>query len=249
MRELYFRTMVKSVLSGIIFCLLTSTTVLGQGVANGFGSWNIGNIRVQANERWSIFVEPQIRSLQFYNQFHYYEVKGGATYRINEQLALTASIGSYQTFSEGGNFEKPQLQDEVRSWFQVAMRNQMGRVRIEHRYRLEQRFTQAGYRNRFRYRLQLITPINSMNIAPNTWYLVAWNELFLTDAEPHFERNRIFGGIGYEVSQSLAIQTGYIHQYDYKLTDEIGRDFLQVSVLLQFDLKKLNKEFIPGTVN
>lgn len=239
----------KIVVIGILVCLGTLVDVFGQGVANGFGSWNIGNIRVQANERWSIFVEPQIRSLQFYNQFHYYEVKGGATYRINEQLAVTASIGSYQTYSEGGNFETPQLQDEVRSWFQVAMRNQIGRVRIEHRYRLEQRFTQVGYRNRFRYRLQLMTPINATKIEPKTWYLVAWNELFLTNTEPYFERNRIFGGVGYEVNQSLAIQTGYIHQYDYKLTDEIGRDFLQVSVLLQFDLKKLNKEFIPGTVN
>lgn len=241
--------MFKQVLFWGFFVLIYIPKVRSQQEANSLGSWNIVNMRLQIGSRWSVFLEPQIRSLQFYNQFHYYEVKGGLTYRLNEQLAFTASLGTYQTYAEGGNFEQPQLQDEVRSWFQIAARNQVGRVRIEHRYRMEQRFTQSGYRNRFRYRLQLLSPINTVNIEPKTWYVVAWNELFLTNTEPYFERNRIFGGIGYEVSKSLALQTGYIHQYDYQLTDETGRDFLQVSLLFQIDMQKRQREFVPNTVN
>jgi hypothetical protein len=222
---------------------------MAQPNEQGLGSWNIVNARLNLNQRWNVFLEPQLRSLQFYNNFHYYEVKGGLGYRINETFSLTGSLGTYQTFSEGGNFKQPVQQDEIRSWFQFAMRNQLGRVRFEHRYRAEQRFTQLGYRNRLRYRLNTVIPINGSEIKAGTFYATLWNELFLTDREPYFERNRFFVGVGYEITKKCAVQTGYIHQYDYRLTDETGRDFLQVSLLFNFDLKDLKREFVPNTLN
>jgi hypothetical protein len=41
------------------------------------GSWNILNFKYNNNEKWSVFGEAQLRSLNFYNNFHYYEYKGG----------------------------------------------------------------------------------------------------------------------------------------------------------------------------
>lgn len=40
------------------------------------GSWNILNLKYTINEKWSAFGEAQLRSLKFYNNFHYYEYKG-----------------------------------------------------------------------------------------------------------------------------------------------------------------------------
>ena len=60
-------------------------TFLGhQGLAqesdlNGLGTWNVLNIKADIGERWSVFVEPQLRSLRWYDHFHYYEIKGGVT--------------------------------------------------------------------------------------------------------------------------------------------------------------------------
>jgi hypothetical protein len=221
----------------------------GQTNQQGLGSWNILNIRFTTGNSWSFFAEPQLRSLQFYNQFHYYEVKAGASYKINESFSAAGCLGTYQTYSEGDNFNQPKLQDETRTWFQLAMRNQLGRVRFEHRYRAEQRFTQAGYRNRFRYRFNMMIPINGSEIKTGTVYASVWNELFLTNTEPYFERNRFYTGLGYEFSRQFAVQAGYIHQYDYKLTDETGRDFLQVSLLFNIDSEGLKKEFVPNIQN
>lgn len=236
----------------LFFCwsfLFFALQLNAQTNQTGLGSWNIVNARLNITDKVNVFIEPQLRSLQFYNQFHYYEIKGGVGYRINENFALAGCLGTYQTYSEGGNFAQPQLQDEIRSWFQLAMRNQLGRVRFEHRYRAEQRFTQNGYRNRFRYRFNMTIPLNSKELKAGTIYTSIWNELFLTNTEPYFERNRIFAGLGYELSKDLALQLGYIHQYDYKLTDETGRDFLQLSLLFNFNLKDFKREFIPNTQN
>jgi hypothetical protein len=89
-------------------------------------------------------------------------------------------------------------------------------------------------------------PLNSKKIQPKTVYAQIWNEIFFTNQEPFFERNRFFIGGGYEFSKNLAVQMGYIYQFDYKINDETGRDFLNLSLLYNFNLIK-NKEngFMP----
>jgi long-subunit fatty acid transport protein len=223
--------------------VLTATRLLAQ---NDLGTWNVININLKVNKKWNVFTEVQLRSLSFYNQYHYYEYKGGTTYKINDNFSATTGIGSYNTFSEGGNFELPMQNKEIRTWGQINMKNPLEMVTFEHRYRAEQRFTSNGYRNRFRYRLGATIPLNSKKIAPKTVYALIWNELFFTDKEPYFERNRFFIGGGYEISKNIAFQAGYIHQFDYKINDETGRDFLNISLLYNVDLTKTKQNgFIP----
>ena len=68
----------------------------------------------------------------------------------------------------------------------------------------------------------------------------------LTNLPAYFERNRFFIGGGYEINDQLSFQSGYVHQFDYKIDDETGRDFFQISLLLNFNLKKDKQEFLPS---
>jgi hypothetical protein len=231
--------------TSFLLLLFFSLNVFSQ---NDLGSWNVLNFNVKVNPKWNVFVESQVRSLTFYDQFHYYEYKIGVSYKINPNFSLTTGIGSYNTFSEGGNFELPAQNRETRTWIQVNMKNPLKYVIFEHRYRAEQRFTSNGYKNRFRYRLNAIVPLNKEKIGPKTLYASLWNELFFTDKEPFFERNRLFIGLGYEFSENLAIQSGYIHQFDYKINDETGKDFFNLSLLYTIDLnKKKATNYSPST--
>jgi len=193
------------------------------------GSWNILTLRQDINEKWELFGEAQLRSLSFYNEFHYYEMKAGLQYNIDSVFSILSGAGSYNTYSAGDNFNLPIQNREIRSWIEVRMKQQLKRLLFDHRYRAEQRFTSNGYRNRFRYRLSLTIPLNSPEIKAGTYFLQSWNEIFFTDREPFFERNRIYIGGGYRFNKTVTFQTGYIHQFDYNLTDEIGRDFLMMS--------------------
>jgi hypothetical protein len=198
------------------------------------GTWNILNARFQLNDRWQVSAEAQLRSLSFYQNFHYYEFKGGVGYKVTDQMAVFVGAGSYQTYAEGGNFVTPKVNDEFRAWSQVSLNNFWGRLRLEHRYRWENRWTLRGYRNRFRYRLQALLPLNRPKAQPGALYAVGWTELFLTDRATYFERSRNFLGLGYELNPRLAFQLGWVRQFDYFVTDEIGRNFVQVSVLFNF---------------
>jgi len=223
--------------------------IKAQNTTKEIGSWNIINVKMNLDKQWSFFVEPQLRSLSFYNQFHYYEIKGGITYNLKSNFSFTTGVGSYNTYSQGGNFKLPYQQKEIRTWVQLIMKQQVARIKFEHRYRAEQRFTNNGFRNRFRYRLNTAIPLNNKKLVPKTFYASIWNEIFFTDKAPYFERNRFFVGGGYEVSEAVAIQSGYLHQFDYKINDETGRNFFQISLLLNVDLKKKHQEFSPSTLD
>jgi hypothetical protein len=67
------------------------------------------------------------------------------------------------------------------------------------------------------------------------------NELFFTTKEPYFERNRINFTVSFKPSKMTTIQLGYLHQFDYKINDETGRDFLQVGLFVEFAKKSENK--------
>lgn len=203
-------------------------------------------MRAELNKRWSFFAEGQLRSLRFYDHFHYYEYKGGPVFKLDNNFSFTTGFGRYNTYGSGGNFKRPTQQREYRSWLQVNMKNRIKRVEIEHRYRAEQRFTSRGYRNRFRYRLSANVPLNGKDAA-RPLYLQPSNEIFLTNRAPFFERNRSAVNLGYVLSKKFTMQTGILHQYDYRLTDETGSTFFQIAGLFTLDLKK-NKAGVRGDV-
>jgi hypothetical protein len=216
----------------IIYLILTSSNIF---YAQNFdlGSWNILNLKYNIDEKWSAFGEGQIRSLKFYDNFHYYEYKGGINYKVHKNVALTLATGSYQTYKEGGNFVVPKNNDEFRIWPQIILSQSAGKFKIEQRYRAEMRFTSDGYRNRFRYRLGLAYPFGKEKNGDKPFQITASNEIFLTDREPYFERNRFLIAVNCKPSKATTLQLGYLHQFDYKINDETGRDFLQIGYFVE----------------
>jgi hypothetical protein len=197
------------------------------------GSWNVLNLKFNVGKKWSVFGEAQLRSLKFYNHFHYYEYKAGINYSIHENVALTLGAGSYQTYKEGGDFVKPKNNDEFRLWPQVILTQSLNDLKIEQRYRAELRFTSDGYRNRFRYRFGASYPFGNEVKGYKPFQVSASNELFFTDNEPYFERNRLLFAFNYKVSKAATFQVGYLHQFDYEINDETGRDFLVLGVFFE----------------
>jgi Protein of unknown function (DUF2490) len=205
------------------------------------GSWNIVNAKYTLNDKWSVFGEAQLRSLKFYNDFHYYEYKAGFNYRAHPYLKLSLGAGSYQTYKEGGDFVKPKNNNEFRIWPQVILNHSVWNLKVEQRYRAEMRFTSNGYRNRFRYRLGLSYPFGGDKKGYKPFQLNGSNELFFTDKEPYFERNRLLFSLNYKVSKDASLQLGYLHQFDYRINDETGRDFLVLGVFFEFSKKQKQK--------
>lgn len=229
----------KKIIIAIVVYLVFQKLAIAQ--ISDLGSWNILNFKYNQTEKLSYFGEAQIRSLQFYNHFHYYEIKGGLNYKTHKNLKLSLAMGSYQTYKEGGNFKLPKNNNEFRIWPQVILSHSINNFKIEQRYRAEMRFTSNGYRNRFRYRLGITYPFGKETNGYKPWQAGVSNELFFTDNEPYFERNRFQVNMNYKTSKNTTFQLGYLQQFDYKLNDEIGRGFLVLGFYIEL-FKKTNKE-------
>jgi long-subunit fatty acid transport protein len=226
----------RQVLSIIIILVLSANTTFAQNF--DLGSWNILNLKYNHTEEFSVFGEAQLRSLKFYSNFHYYEYKGGINYKVHKNVKLTIGAGSYQTYKEGGDFVLPKNNGEFRLWPQVILFQSIGNLKIEQRYRAELRFTSNGYRNRFRYRLGVSYPFGKERKQYKPFQFSVSNELFFTDNEPYFERNRLLFAFNYKPSKATTIQIGYLHQFDYKINDETGRDFLQIGYFIELFRKQ-----------
>lgn len=222
--------------------LLSINTLSAQ--VDDLGSWNIVNLKYTSNENWSVFGEAQLRSLKFYHNFHYYEYKGGINYKVQKNVQLTLGAGSYQTYREGGDFVLPKNNNEFRIWPQVVLFQSIGNIKIEQRYRAELRWTSNGYRNRFRYRLGASYPFGKERNEYKPYQISVSNELFFTDKEPYFERNRLLFAINHKPSQTTTLQIGYLHQFDYKINDETGRAFLVVGFYYEL-FRKLSSKSEP----
>jgi hypothetical protein len=227
------------VLPIIIIFLWTNRTA---AQTTDLGSWNILNVKYNYTDNLSFFGEAQLRSLKYYSNFHYYEYKGGIEYKVHKNVKLTLGAGSYQTYKEGGDFVLPKNNDEFRLWPQLIFSQSIGKLKIEQRYRAEFRFTNNGYRNRFRYRLGVSYPFGKEKNEFTPFQINVSNELFFTNKEPYFERNRLLFAFNYKPLKSTTLQIGYLHQFDYKINDETGRDFFVIGFYFDIFRESTSKQ-------
>ncbi len=218
---------------------------------DGIGTWNVVSAKITFNERWNVMAEAQMRSQKVINDFNYYEYKAGVGYNFLKTLSALFAMGHYATFQPDGNFKKPYANDEFRIWEQFTLTNNIGRVKLEHRYRIEQRFTSfAGYRNRFRYRINAIVPINNKEIKSKTWYASFFNEVFVTNEGPYFEQNRIFLGAGYQFNNRVTVLAGLLNRFDQSLTYiPTWKNYFQTNLIISIDDFKSGRERHPSSLD
>lgn len=233
----------------LLLSVLLLSSCVGFSQKKDFGSWNVITTKLLLTDKWGVYNELQLRSQSFYDNHFYYEIKGGVSYSLNKSFSFLLGVGKYITYTDGGSFKKPVSANETRFWQQLTMNHYLERIKFEHRYRVEQRWFKTGFRNRFRYRLNAAVPINNKKIGPKTFYIASFNEIFLTNKEPYFERNRFFLGTGYQLNKMFTIQPGYVYQFDYRNNDGAGKHFFQLTLGIEIDGHKNKNEKIPGNVD
>ncbi len=226
----------------LIAAIIAQTSVV-LGQSKELGSWNIINVKSKLNSNTTVVFEAQARSQSFYNNFFYHEYKGAVNFKLKKGFELLFGLGHYTTYQFEGNFKKPLQNNEVRPWQQLTYKHKIGHLLVDHRIRAEQRFFENNYKNRFRYRLNVILPIGSSEIKEKGFYATTFNELFFNNEVPRFERNRFFLGGGYEFSEKFTLQSGWLFQYDIGQNRDFAKHFMQTSLLFTI-LKKKEKNTI-----
>jgi hypothetical protein len=190
------------------------------------GSWNTLDLKKDLSEKRSYQLEFQLRSLQFYKNFHYHEVNFTYNFKQKNNLNLSLLLGKHNTYSEGGTFKAPVTTDEIRFSLQASTKQIFNKFILDNRYRLENRYffnsSKLGFR--VRYRFGLSYPLS------NKIRIQSTNEFFMAlgkGSNATFEKNRFTFGFARAVSKKYEVQFNFLNQVDNRKNDESGKNFFQ----------------------
>lgn len=191
--------------------------------------WFSAATTVNISSRVSLLAEGQFRFVQHLKPMQF-QARTGIDIVINKHISVMP-VGYVYTWNPlYGKQPNHFVNNEHRLFEQVVFKHTAGKVKFNHRLRLEQRYIQVHtqvdneiidhgydlYVNRLRYRLQAVFPLKAEPEGTPRFSAVVYNEIFVSfgDAVIYHEpdQNRIFAGLGYHIDRNLQLQAGPLYQ-------------------------------------
>ncbi|MEN9743790.1 MAG: hypothetical protein RLZZ65_1595 [Bacteroidota bacterium] len=185
-----------------------------------FNGWAVYQGNHHLNGKFDLYTEYQFRRSNGFTDWQQSLTRIGLDYKYNANCTFSAGYGWIVTFPYGAQPIAAQT-NENRIWQQVNLKQQIGSVQIQQRYRLEQRFIDTIFRQRVRYRAQLILPLQDAYQAKGKGLFANVNdEVFLGFGKGIgknvLDQNRFIAALGYKFSPDFNIQVGYLNQMVFK---------------------------------
>ena len=194
--------------------LLIFISTLSNAQPKDIGNWFIYYGNQTINKKWNWWNEVQYRNYNFAGDMEQLMLRTGLGYNLtdnNNNLLLGYAHIVSEPYITGTSDKLHTTENRI--YQQFITRQRFGRIYIQHRYRMEERFLSTGdFKTRFRYFLSINIPLNKTEIIKNSFYLSVYNEIFLNFKSPVFDRNRAYGAVGYAISNQLRIETGVMYQ-------------------------------------
>ncbi len=231
----------KSISVFIVFFLLKITLSFSQSPSNTIGGWLMFFNQTKIHKNWSLHSEIQYRSYEIAPNSEQLLIRAGINYHISSSTSATIGYGNITNYAYDNTINPGIQVAEDRIWQQFVMKNNTGKFFFEHRYRLEQRWinhqnNSNRYLNRVRYLLRITVPLNKKVIEKSTLFIGFYNEVFLHLTNTPFDRNRLYGALGYQLLPSANLQVGYLAQTVGTTT----KQYIQVAINYNIDLTKKN---------
>ena len=195
------------------------------------GNWLIYIGNKKLNSKWNIHNEVQYRNYNAVGDLEQLLLRTGIGYNLSENNN-NILLGYGYILSENyiSETEDKLSVNEHRIFQQFTTKQNVGKVALSHRYRFEQRFVEDDFKMRFRYFLGIKIPLQYKVEGKNPIYLSLYNEIFLNTKSSVFDRNRVFGGLGYKFSNALRLELGYMNQF----FETSGRDQINIIAFVNF---------------
>ncbi|MDY3457608.1 DUF2490 domain-containing protein [Riemerella anatipestifer] len=212
-----------------IFILLLPAVVFSQ--TNDLGNWFIYFGDKKIDNRWNWHHEVQYRNFNFIGDTEQLLIRTGLGYNLTENNN-NILLGAAFIYSEPylANSDTKTSFNEHRIYQQFITRQTFGAVSLQHRYRFEQRFFEKDFRLRLRYFIGLNVALNKKQMMDKAVYLSACNEIFINTENNIFDRNRLYGGLGYRFSKNVRTEIGVMNQS----TSAVSRNQLNLITFFNF---------------
>jgi hypothetical protein len=205
--------MKKKTFMATLICILVLPFIATSQESN-LGNWLIYIGNKKLNNTWNMHHEVQYRNYDAVGDLEQLLLRTGLGYTFNERKN-NILLGYGYILSENyiGDTNEKATVNEHRIFQQFMSKQNIGKLKLNHRYRFEQRFVEDDFKMRLRYFLGFNYPLQNKEDGKNPLYLSAYNEVFLNTESDVFDRNRVYGGLGYKFSENLKLELGYMNQF------------------------------------
>lgn len=175
------------------------------------------------SQRLGLHAEVQIRRSDMFSNWQQLLLRTGLDFYAG-QVRYTVGYGYIETYPYG-EYPVAKAFPEHRIWQQALVSNPVGRVKMSHRYRLEQRmignattgeFQNGRYENRFRYMFRANILLSGQTLEPGEFYIGLYDEIFVNFgndvAYNLFDQNRAYAALGYSIGKIGRVEVGYLYQ-------------------------------------
>lgn len=210
----------KTLSATIIFLICFSYSGFSQVNEDKFGAWYMYFWNTSFSEsKVGLQGDIQYRNWNLIGDLEQLLLRGGLTYSPIPNTKFTLGYGHITSGVPG---ESNDTSTESRIYQEALLPHKLSeRIYLTHRFRYEQRWVESqDFRTRLRYNLFLNIPLNQPDLNRNSVYLAFYNEVFINGERnigddrtvELFDRNRLYSGIGYGLTDKLRIQLGYLEQ-------------------------------------
>lgn len=173
------------------------------------------------SERIGVHAEVQWRRHEFMSANQQLLLRTGIDYYTKSNNRFTLGYAYVETYPYG-EFKVANRFPEHRIWQQFLTTQAIGKLKLSHRYRLEQRmignaatgeFKGGRYENRFRYMAKATFNLTG---GDRPVFAAIYDEIFINFGKEVayniFDQNRLYGAIGFTLSPYVKLEAGYLYQ-------------------------------------
>lgn len=180
-------------------------------------------------DKWAVHTEYQWRRVDWFRDPQQQLARLGLVRTLSNRVKVSGGYTYFQSHRYGAYAEVAgRAEPEQRLYEDLSLSDQLGRLGLSQRIRLEQRWLGSrnetgngpvqkwAYQNRIRYQLEVEFPLQGPTIDDKEFYLTGFDELFIGFGQQVklnvFNQNRLSGGLGYQFTDDAKVELTYLYQ-------------------------------------
>lgn len=218
------------ILSILTLCIATNSIAQRLSDYNTPGWYaGLGTIYLNKKQKTSLWLEYQWRRDDIIGSWQQSLARTGFQYHFKTGASAMVGYSFILSYPYGDYPAGPYHTTEHRIFEQLMWNGNTGRIFLNHRIRLEQRYvskidqtaptyaiTDWIYLNRARYQIRAGLPINHKKLMDKTWYALVFDEILIgfgkNVKQNVFDQNRIGLLAGYQYNKVLRAEFGVFNQ-------------------------------------
>lgn len=200
---------------------------------NQLGAWYMLFLNGKTDGNWGYQSDIQYRNWNLGGDLEQLLLRAALTYTPdNYKVKFSLGAGHITTGAFGSS---DNTSEEFRIFEEALIPTSLGPgTKFTNRFRYEQRWVQdQDTRTRYRYQFVVTKALNKNGIQDKSFYLAFYNEIFINGEKnigsgksvELFDRNRVYGALGYAVKKDARIQLGVMNQS----TNSVSKNQMQLS--------------------